>query len=155
MSSTANAPHPTELETAARLRQTIAKLYRRLRARDAAGLPPSRVSALLNIDRNGPVRISALAEAEGLNPTMLSRLVGELVEAGLIERVADREDRRAAHAVATPEGHALAERLRRERTAAVIRALDRLTPAQARRIEAALPALEALADGLLVPEERP
>lgn len=139
----------TEPETAARLRQTIAKLYRRLRARDAAGLSPSRVSALLNVDRNGPLRISALAEAEGLNPTMLSRLVGELVEAGLIERVADPEDRRAAHVVATSEGHTLAERLRHERTTAVTEALHRLTPAEARHIAAALPALEALADQLL------
>ena len=69
-----------------------------LRATDAAGpaaeLTPTRVVVLLNAVRNGPIRLAELAEQEGLNPTMLSRTVANLVEAGLV--VTDRGRRRPA-----------------------------------------------------------
>jgi DNA-binding MarR family transcriptional regulator len=140
-----------ELDTAPRLRQVIARLYRQLRTTDAsaaAGLSPSRTSALLHVDRQGPLRLPELAESEGLNPTMVSRMVSELTEAGLIERTSDARDRRAAWVGVTPEGSALAARMRRERTEAVTAALAKLGPAEAKRIEAALPALELLAERL-------
>jgi DNA-binding MarR family transcriptional regulator len=146
MSSVAS---PTELESAARLRQVIGRLYRRLRVTDAsatAGLTPSRASALLHVERRGSMRLAELAEAEGLNPTMLSRMVGEMVDAGLLERTSDPADRRAAWVGATAMGGELARRMRRERTQAVDAALAGLRPAEVRRIEAALPALERLVE---------
>jgi DNA-binding MarR family transcriptional regulator len=148
VASTAITP---ELETAAQLRRTIARLSRRLRVTDAgsaAGLTPARVSALLNVVRNGPLRISELAATEGLNPTMLSRMVGDLVDLGLLERTSDPADRRAAWVGATNDGRALARRLRRERTEAVESALAALPATDRRRVEAALPALERLAEAL-------
>jgi DNA-binding MarR family transcriptional regulator len=141
----------TELETAQRLRQAIGRLNRRLRVTDsgrAAGLAPARVSALLNVDRNGPIRLSDLAEDEGVNPTMLSRMVGDLVATGLLERTNDTDDRRAAWVGITPAGAELAARMRRERTEAVTVALAQLDPEHARLIEAALPALECLGKNL-------
>ena len=147
------APAPTtpELDTAPRLRRAIAQLYRRLRVTDAstaAGLTPARVSALLNVDRHGPLRLGELAANEGLNPTMLSRMVGDLVEMGLLERTPDPTDRRAAWVGTTAEGRALAQAMRRERTAAVEVALGKLADADRRRIETALPALERLLEAL-------
>jgi DNA-binding MarR family transcriptional regulator len=142
---------PPELETAPRLRRVIARLYRRLRTTDAsaaAGLSPSRASALLHTDRHGPVRLSELAESEGLNPTMLSRMVSGLTEAGLIERTSDSRDRRSAWVGVTPAGAVLAARMRHERTEAVTAALEELGPTEARKIELALPALELLAERL-------
>jgi DNA-binding MarR family transcriptional regulator len=138
----------TQLESAQRLRQVIGKLHRWLRVTDAgraAGLAPARVSALLNVERNGPLRLSRLAEDEGINPTMLSRMVGDLVDAGLLERTSDAEDKRAAWVGVTPAGRELVQQLRRERTAAVDAALATLDPDDAAQIEAALPALERLA----------
>jgi DNA-binding MarR family transcriptional regulator len=133
------------------LRTAIGRLSRRLRstaaARDA-GLAPTAISLLLSIDRNGPLRLSELAEAEGLNPTMLSRIVGGLVQDGLLRRSSDIGDRRAAWVEATGAGRKLAERMRRERTAAVNTALEQLPDAERRLIEEALPALEALAEEL-------
>jgi DNA-binding MarR family transcriptional regulator len=141
----------TELEAAQRLRQTIARLYRRLRVTDAsaeAALTPARASALLHVDRHGPLRLPDLAKAEGLNPTMLSRMVSDLVEAGLLERTSDPGDRRAAWVQATEAGSDLARQMRSERTQSVLRALDRLPASERRSVIKALPALERLSEQL-------
>jgi DNA-binding MarR family transcriptional regulator len=94
------------------------------------------------------VRVSELARAEGINPTMLSRVIAALADAGLLERLNDSGDRRAAWVKATADGRRLAERIRRERTDAVNLALGALSESDRRRIEQATPALEALADQL-------
>jgi DNA-binding MarR family transcriptional regulator len=140
-----------DTETAARLRAALGRLNRRLRrtpAGAAAGLTPTRISILYTVVGRGPLRLSELAEAEGVNPTMLSRVVGDLGDAGLLSRVSDPEDRRAALVSATPEGRRLAERMRSERTDVINEALALLAPAERRRLEQALPALEQLADVL-------
>lgn len=144
-------PATIDTETAQRLRATLGRLARLLRPTEAgiaAELTPTRVAVLLNIVRNGPVRLAQVGEQEGLNPTLLSRAVGHLVTGGLVVRSADPEDRRSAWVEATPEGVALAERIRRQRTTAVQDALAGLEPADRRALESALPALEHLADGL-------
>jgi len=126
----------------------IGRLSRRLRpttAGSAAGLTPTKTSILLAVVREGPLRLSAIAEAEGINPTMLSRVIADLVDAGLIRRTSDEADRRAAWVKATAAGRRLVEQIRRERTDALNAALAGLDEAQARQIEAALPALEQLA----------
>jgi DNA-binding MarR family transcriptional regulator len=140
-----------DTESATRLRMVIGRLSRRLRATPAgiaAGLSPTRTSLLLAIDRRGPIRLSVLGESEGLNPTMLSRSVTQLVDAGLVARTSDAGDRRAAWVRATDEGHGVAERMRRERTDAINAALGGLDDAQRRIVEQAIPALEILSDHL-------
>jgi DNA-binding MarR family transcriptional regulator len=94
------------------------------------------------------MRLSELAEAEGINPTMLSRVIAELVDARLLERVSDERDRRAIWVNCTLSGKRLAERTRRERTDAVSLALDGLGPDERELIERALPALERLVEEL-------
>ncbi|MGI8430564.1 MAG: hypothetical protein ACR2OB_14970 [Solirubrobacteraceae bacterium] len=79
---------------------------------------------------------------------MVSRVVSELAEAGVLERVSDQGDRRAAWAIATAPGRRLAERMRQERTDALNAALAGLCEEDRRRIEHALPALEGLAEQL-------
>jgi DNA-binding MarR family transcriptional regulator len=133
------------------LRTGIGRLSRRLRSTAAAreaGLTPTATSILLGVDRGGPVRLAELAEWEGINPTLLSRVVAKLVDDGLLERTSDEGDRRAAWVSATAAGHRLAERMRRERTDAVNGALRELSERDRRQIESALPALEALAEEL-------
>ncbi len=140
-----------DIETAGTLRAVIGRLSRRLRptpAALAAGLTPTRSSVLLTVVREGPVKLSDLADMEGINPTQLSRAVGHLLEGGLIERTSDQGDRRAAWVKATTAGRRLSERIRRERTDAVNVALAELPADQRRLIEKALPALEQLAEQL-------
>jgi DNA-binding MarR family transcriptional regulator len=140
-----------DLDTAARLRAVIGKLSRRLRqtnAGAAAGLTPTRISVLLAVARQGPMRISDLASSEGINPTMLSRVIADLAEAGLLERVSDQGDRRAAWVEATPAGTRVSERMRRERTDALNVGLKGLPDADRQQIEQAISALEELAEQL-------
>lgn len=129
----------------------IGRLSRRLRATRAAreaGLTPTAIAVLLSVVRSGPTRLSELAEAEGINPTMLSRVVAGMVDDGLLERVSDPDDRRAAWVATTAAGRKLAQRMRGERTSAVNRALEALSEEQRQRLEEALPALESLAEAL-------
>jgi DNA-binding MarR family transcriptional regulator len=145
-----------DAETAARLRTAIGRLSRRLRttaAGQAAGLTPTGISVLLNVDRKGSMRLSELAGSEGINPTMLSRVVAELVDGGLLERSSDPGDRRAAWVKATRAGRLVAQRMRRERTNALNEAMSALSDDERRLIEGALGALESLAEQLK--ERRP
>lgn len=140
-----------ETDTAQRLRIVLGRLARVLRATEAslaADLTPTRVAVLLNTVRNGPIRLSDVAEQEGLNPTLLSRTVAHLAQDGLVTRTADEADRRSAWLDATPAGRDLAERIRAERTRAVEVALSELPSADRARIEAALPVLEELSQHL-------
>ena len=140
-----------DLDTTGRLRAVIGRLSRRLRPTPtarAAGLTPTRTSVLLTVMREGPIRVSDLAEAEGINPTQLSRAIAHLVDAGLVERAADEGDRRAAWLKPTAAGRKLTERIRRERTDALNVALEGLAPDERERIVTALSALEHLADHL-------
>ncbi|MBV9046889.1 MAG: winged helix-turn-helix transcriptional regulator [Solirubrobacterales bacterium] len=111
-------------------------------------MTPTRLSLLFTLIRQGPIRLSELAAMEGINPTMLSRIVGDLTDAGLLERTCDPVDRRAAQVTVTPGGRRLAEEMRSERTDSLIRALEALAPSELERLEQALPALEHLADAL-------
>jgi DNA-binding MarR family transcriptional regulator len=142
---------PLDIDTTARLRAVIGRLSRRLRptaAAVAAGLTPTKISILLTVVREGPIRLSDLSAAEGINPTQLSRTVAHLVQAGLIERAADEGDRRAAWVKPTAAGKRLAERIRRERTDALKLALGDLEPHERDQILGALDALEQLAEQL-------
>jgi DNA-binding MarR family transcriptional regulator len=126
----------------------IGRLSRRLRPTEAgaaAGLTPTRIAVLTTVWRKGPLRLSELASDEGLNPTMLSRVISDLVEAGLLERVSDERDRRSAWVNSTPAGSRLAQRMRRERTDALNLALEALSDAERRTVERAIDVLEALA----------
>jgi len=147
-----SAPIPAVgLDTAARLRASIGKLSRRLRptaAGAAAGLTPTRISILFTVARLGPIRLSELAEEEGLNPTMLSRVIADFAESGLVTRDCDPEDRRAALVQATADGRKLCERMRGERTDVLEVALASLSEDDRRAVEQALPVLEQLAQSL-------
>lgn len=140
-----------DVDTAPRLRAAVGRLSRRLRptaAGAAAGLTPTRISVLFTIAGSGPIRLSDLAAHEGLNPTMLSRVIADFADAGLVTRVCDPGDRRAALVEVTAKGRKLRERIRGERTDALELALAGLDDEDRRAVERALPVLEKLAHGL-------
>lgn len=137
--------------TAQRLRMAFGRLARVLRSTEAslaADLTPTRVVVLLNTVRNGPIRLADVAEQEGLNPTLLSRTVATLAKDGLVTRTTDEADRRSAWLDGTPAGRELAEKIRAQRTHAVEIGLSRLSRDDRELVEAALPALEELAEHL-------
>jgi DNA-binding MarR family transcriptional regulator len=140
-----------DLDTAPRLRAAIGRLSRRLRPTAAgtrAGLTPTGASVLLTVARVGPVRLSELAAGEALNPPLLSRVVADLCDSGVVRRVSDPDDRRAALVKATADGRRLCERMRRERTDVLNIGLEGLSEEERRSLVGVLPVLEKLAEQL-------
>jgi DNA-binding MarR family transcriptional regulator len=130
-----------------RLRTVVGKISRRLNAlARGSGLTPSQLSVLGVVARRGPIRLSELAEVESLNPTMLSRVVAALDEAGLVRRRPDPDDRRAGLLEVTASGRRTHERLRAERGRILTAGLRLLDARDIEAVEAALPALEILAN---------
>ncbi len=138
-----------DADTGGRLRGVITKLSRQLNASAAGeGLTPSQASALGLIAFRGPLSLAELASIEGLNPTMVSRIVGKLDDSRLIRRVADANDMRRASVEVTPDGDQLNELIKSKRGASVAEAFNRLTPDEQESVLSALSALESLAKEL-------
>lgn len=137
---------------AIRLRRVIGRLARQLNASSTGeGLTPSQASVLGLIVARGPLGLAELADLEGLNPTMLSRVVGKLQEMGLISRTPDPDDLRSASVTATAAGRRIHARITAQRADVISSCARQLTPSQEQSLTAALPALEALADALHPP----
>src|SRR5947208_16870395 len=83
-----------EVEAVAdRLHSAALHLLRRLRAEDdELGVSPPRLSALSVVVFGGPLTIGALAEAEGVKPPTMTRLVDGLEREGLVTRESDPAD---------------------------------------------------------------
>jgi DNA-binding MarR family transcriptional regulator len=129
-----------------RLRVAIARLSRRLRRHELAGLTPTQLAALSTVDRAGPLRLGDLAAAERVAPSTLTRLVSALEERGYVQRRAVPGDARAWELAATASGHEVLDRIRQESTVLLADSLLMLSPDQLAALAAALPALEQLAD---------
>ena len=99
-----------------RLRVAIARVSRRLRRHELAGLTPTQLSALATVERAGPLRLGDVAAAEKIAPSTLTRLVTVLEERGYVERCPVPGDARASTLVVTAQGHAILERIRQEST---------------------------------------
>lgn len=141
-----------ETDDVARLRIALARISRLLdRQSRGATLTRTQASVLATAARLGPIRLTELADVEGVHPTMLSRIVGKLEVAGLLLRTPDPEDGRAALVEVTDSGRELHLRLRAERTAVLAARLTALDPEEVSALLAALPALEALADPARMP----
>ncbi len=132
-------------ESVIRMRDAILRTARRLRATASdEGLTPTQSSVLATLVREGPAGAGELAAAEAVNPTMLSRVLAHLEQAGLARREPSAGDARCTVARATPAGRRLVSRLRARRAALLLERLEELPPDDIARLAAALPALEAL-----------
>jgi DNA-binding MarR family transcriptional regulator len=80
---------------------------------------------------------------------MLSRVVAKLEDLELLGRLGNDTDRRVARAEVTPAGRELHDRIRSERMDLLSRQLELLDSAERRAVNAAIPALEKLAERLL------
>jgi DNA-binding MarR family transcriptional regulator len=138
-----------DAENVTRLRRVIGRLARLLNAAPVSeNLTPTQASVLGLVAHRGPIGMTELADIEGLNPTMLSRVVAKLVDGGLVTRLPNPADQRAVQLEATEAGHEVHLRIIRSRTETVARILDGLSPDVTDALLDALPALEALAEGL-------
>jgi DNA-binding MarR family transcriptional regulator len=141
------AENVMDAELVVRLRGVIPRLARQFNETSTgADLTPTQYSVLALVRVRGPLGLAELTELEGLNPTMLSRIVKVLDERGLIRRLPDPSDMRAARVEVTPEGAELHERVREQRTQVLSEWLERLPAETAELLLAAVPAMEALAE---------
>ena len=138
-----------ENDTVIRLRRVVLRLARQLNAASREeGLTPTQASVLQIAITRGPLSLAELTELEGINPTMLSRVVGKLDAFGLIKRLRDPADFRAARVEVTPAGQRMYERISAQRNAIIADCVADLPADQEAALVAALPAFENLADKL-------
>jgi DNA-binding MarR family transcriptional regulator len=137
----------TDLDLAARLRLAITRMARRLRQEAGTDLGPSQLAALATIERRGPLAPSEIAEYERIKRPTVTRIVARLAAAGLVERIRDPSDGRAAIISITPDGRALVRRLRQRKTAYLARRMRELPPEDVAALERAAVVLEELLEG--------
>jgi DNA-binding MarR family transcriptional regulator len=136
-----------DVDVVTRLRAVISKLARQLNETSTdEGLTPTQYSVLGLIRSRGPLGLAELAGLEGLNPTMLSRVVRALDEKGQIRRLPDPSDLRAARVEITAAGVTVHERIRDHRTRVLTECLERLPAETAETLLSAVSAMEALAE---------
>jgi DNA-binding MarR family transcriptional regulator len=138
-----------------RLRRVIVRLARQLNA-SAAGesltqsqsQSQSQASVLGLVVGHGPLSLTDLASLAGINPTMLSRVVGRLDARNLINRNPGQSDVRTVSVTATTAGIQVLQRIQQQQTAAVSPHLGHLDRSQEAVLLEALPLLEGLAGRL-------
>jgi len=136
-------------DSAIRLRRVIGKLARQLNTSSTgAGLTPSQASVLGLIVARGPLSLVELGKLEGLNPTMLSRVISRLAAMGLINRIPDPEDLRSASVVSVAAGRRVDQQIKARRAAAVSQCMQLLGADDVATLTNALPALERLAQAM-------
>jgi DNA-binding MarR family transcriptional regulator len=138
-----------DTELVARLRGVIPRLARQLNDTSTGeGLTPTQYSVLALVRVRGPLGLTELTELEGLNPTMLSRVIKALDERGLIRRLPGLTDMRAARVEVTQEGELVHERVRTQRTQVMSDCLTAMPAETTETLLSVVPALESLAEAL-------
>jgi DNA-binding MarR family transcriptional regulator len=122
-------------EQIGRLRGSLARIARSIERQvpGGEGLTRSQMWILGTVGRLGPMGMGELAEFEGINPTMLSR-------------VADERDGRAVRVELTEAGVAVRDKVRVERSDLFAERLAELPDDYTAKLLDALPALEALGE---------
>ena len=129
------------------LRVAVLTLARELHAVSAKeGLTPTQTSVLSLLRHDGPLRATDIAVREGLNPSLVSRVLTQLGEAGYLVRERNAEDGRATDIGLSAEGQAISHRVRDQRSLWLTTRFEALPPEQQQALTSALPALWALAD---------
>jgi DNA-binding MarR family transcriptional regulator len=124
--------------------EQLVRLTRQLAT--AGGLSSASASALARLSRDGPQRLTELANAEGVSQPGMTQLVTRLERDGLVRRTASTDDRRGVLVEMTDAGLALVNRRRAERAEAVSELLARLDRQDQAAITNALPALARLVE---------
>lgn len=102
------------------------------------GLDWAASALLVQLVRCGPRRQWELAEAAMLDPSTVSRYVGQLVREGLVERRPDTQDGRAVQLLATAAGHAMHQEVSARRDELLRTALSGWDPRDVQNLAALL-----------------
>jgi len=130
---------------AERLTLVVGRLNRRLQAA-TGGLSHGLLSALAVLAKHGPLRLSDLAQLEGVSAPSMTRTIAELESRGFVVRNPDPDDGRAVLVEAAEAGTAAIRSARAARSKVITELLDALDARDAAAILTALPALERLTE---------
>jgi len=141
------AKSPGSLAVANRLRPVLLRLNRSLRGEaHELGVTSTQASLLGAIYRSGGIGLGELAARERMGSPTLVAHIDKLESAGLVERARnDTNDRRRVVLNLTPLGKQVVHTLTQRRTAWLAARLAGLSPGDLAAIEAAIGALEQLA----------
>lgn len=133
------------VEVANRLRPVLLQLVRELRREvHPLGITGGQVSLLVQIKRKPKIGVRDLAALERVSPAAISGAVDRLERAGLIQRRADKTDRRRQGLSVSPAGERVLRAVKRRRTAWLASKLENLSPEELEAIDAAVEPLAFL-----------
>lgn len=102
------------------------------------------LSTLSTLEQWGPRRITDLAAGEGVTQPSMTALVSALERSGLVARMADPTDKRAALVTLTATGTEYIRNRRRTGVEGFARLIEELPPEESEALGAAITALEHL-----------
>ena len=137
-----------DLDVAVRLRTLVTRLNRTLRQQALGSVSPAQASLLAMTDRLGSPTLGELARAEQIQPPTTTRLVGTMVEAGLLARFEEPSDRRISRVKLTQAGRRELDRIRKLKTAYLVEQIGSLDGADRARLAELVDLLERLAEGV-------
>ena len=138
--------------TAQEVRVAVGRVARRLRRisgmhRDGETISFTQITLLVRLAREGPMSPTAIARHEQVTSQAITALVRELEGRRLVTRDAHSTDGRRTLVSITKAGRAALWDYNEEVVATLVAALsERFTPAEVRRLSAAVPLLNRLAD---------
>ncbi len=109
-------------------------------------LTPSQNSALISIERHGPLTPSELADIERIQRPTATRILGVLIERGFVARQPDASDGRSARVTITRPGAEVLARGRRRKNAYLARRLETFDADELETLERAAALLERLVE---------
>ncbi len=134
---------PRDLAT--RLYFAAIHLIRKLRAEDdKIGLSPAQLSAISTLVSRGEMTLSEFAEAHGVRPPTITRLVQRLEADGYVIREGSPSDRRVATVRHTSKAWTMLERGASKRAAALSEAMRALSAEETDTLEHAVEIMERI-----------
>jgi DNA-binding MarR family transcriptional regulator len=157
-------PHPVRPSRAqpAELSVLVSELFRHINRRSAgdslalmgeAGLSMPQLVTLHLLAHASGRSVGEIGNRLRLSPAATSHLVDKLVQAGLVARAEDPDDRRSRRLAITPVGRGLVDRINSERTREVSAVLARISPQLRRQLADAL--VRVIDELASLPEESP
>src|SRR3989442_13127376 len=130
-----------------RLRPVLLKLNRHLRREiHSLGVTGGQASLLFTIQRRPGIGVRELAALERMSAPGMSKYVGRLEAAGLVEREPSDEDRRRIGLRISPEGERVLRSVKSRRTAWLAARLSGLSDEELDAVDAAIEPLQELID---------
>ncbi len=123
-------------------------LIRKLRhSDDDLGLSSAQLSAISTLVSRGQMTLSQFAEAEGVRPPTITRLVQRLEADGYIIREVSQTDRRVTTVRHTTKAWTMLERGAARRSAALLQAMGSLSDPEIKTLERAVDVIERICHG--------